>query len=83
MAEPKEVAEQLRRDYQSVFASESGQRVLEDLKQTCFYYDSTLNEFPHIMAYSEGQRNVILHIATKLKLTNKRIKELENERGQS
>lgn len=83
MAEPSEVAEQLRKDYQSVFNSEAGQRVLEDLKQTCFYYDTTLTEMPHVMAYQEGLRNAILHIETKLKLTAKRIKELENERGQS
>ena len=83
MVDQNEVAEQLRKDYQTVFKSEAGQRVFEDLKQTCFYYDTTLNEFPHIMAYQEGQRNTILHIETKLKLTAKRVKELQNERGQS
>jgi hypothetical protein len=35
------------------------------------------------MAANEGQRLVMLHIETKLKLTAKKIKELENDRGQS
>ena len=83
MAEPIEVAEQLRKDYQSVFNSEEGQRVLEDLKKTCFYYSPTLHEMPHFMAAQEGQRLVILHIETKLKLDLKKLKELENDRGQS
>ena len=80
MAEPKEVAEQLRKDYQSVFNSEEGQRVLEDLRKTCFYYTPTLDQMPHVMAYNEGQRNVMLHIETKLKLSAVKIKELQNER---
>jgi hypothetical protein len=83
VADASQKAEQLRKDYQSVFTSENGQRVLEDLKKTCFYYDTTLHEQPHIMSYQEGLRNVILHIETKLKLTADKIKELENERGQS
>jgi len=82
MAEAIEKAEQLRKDYQSVFNSESGKNVLEDLKKVCFYYDTTINEMPHIMAFNEGQRGVILHIQTKLKLTLEKIKELENDRGQ-
>lgn len=80
MADAKDKAEQLRKDYQSVFNSESGQRVLEDLKQTCFYYSPTLNEVAHIMSANEGQRLVILHIETKLKLTSDKLKELQNER---
>jgi len=80
MADAKAKAEQLRKDYQSVFKSEEGQRVLEDLKLTCFYHSPTIHEMPHIMAYQEGQRNVILHIETKLKLTANKLKELENER---
>ena len=75
------MAEQLRRDYHSVFETEAGERVLEDLKKVCFYNDPTIHELPHIMAYNEGSRNVILHIGTKLKLTAEIIKELENERG--
>ena len=83
MPDPKEVAEQVRKDYQTVFNSEAGQKVLEDLKKVCFYYDTTLDVLPHVMAYREGTRNAIINIETKLKLTNVKIKELENERGQS
>ncbi len=80
MATPQAKAEQIRKDYQSVFNSEEGQRVLEDLKQTCFYYAPTIHEIPHIMSANEGQRLVMLHIETKLKLTAQVIKELENDR---
>lgn len=81
MAEQNEKANQLRRDYHTVFDSEQGQRVLEDLKHTCFYYSTTINNVPHVMSYNEGQRNVLLHIETKLSLTAKKLKELENDRG--
>ncbi len=81
MADASQRAEQLRKDYQSVFNSEEGQRVLEDLKQTCFYYSPTIDAMPHVMAYNEGQRNVMMHIETKLKLTAQRLKELTHERG--
>jgi hypothetical protein len=82
MTEPSVVAEQLRKDYTEVFNTEAGMRVFEDLKRTCFYYTPTLDVMPHVMAYNEGQRNVLLHIETKLKLSAVKLKELENERGQ-
>jgi len=81
VAEPEEKVKQLRKDYNTVFTSESGARVLEDLKRTCFYYSTTIHELPHVMANQEGQRNVILHIETKLNLTADKIKELNDERG--
>ena len=81
MAEQNEIANQLRKDYHTVFDSEEGQRVLEDLKQTCFYHSPTIHEIAHVMAYNEGQRNVVIHIETKLSLTAKKLKELENDRG--
>jgi len=83
MPDPKEVAEQVRKDYQTVFNSEAGQRVLEDLKKTCFYYSPTIDAEPHVMAFNEGQRATMLHIETKIKLSVVKIKELENERGQT
>ncbi len=83
MAEAKEVADQIRKDYQTVFNSEAGQRVLEDLKKVCFYYDTTLDVLPHVMAHKEGTRNAIINIETKLKLTEGKIKELQNDRGQT
>ena len=81
MPEAKEIADQLRLDYKTTFESESGRRVLDDLKNTCFYNNSTINESSNVMAWAEGQRNVVLHIHTKLNLTHEKLKELENERG--
>ena len=80
MAEAKEQAEQLRKDYKEVFESESGRRVLEDLKKICYFYGTTIHVHPHIMANYEGQRNVVLHILTKLKLNVEKLKELQNAR---
>ena len=83
MAEQEEKSEQLRKDYMEVFKSEAGQRVFEDLKQVCFFYDTTIHQIPHIMAHQEGLRTVILHIDGKLKLTAIKLKELQDARGQS
>ena len=87
MAEPNEVAEQTRKDYQSVFSSEAGQRVLEDLKKTCFFYNTTFDPSvanqPFVSFFCEGQRATVLHIETKLKLSAQKLKELENDRGQT
>jgi len=80
MVDAKDKAEQLRKDYKTTFESESGQRVLNDLKKTCFYNTSTINESSNVMAFNEGQRAVVLHITTKLNLSVERLKELQNER---
>ena len=80
MVEPKEQAEQLRKDYSTVFKSDAGQRVLIDLKNTCFYNTSTIHESSNQMAFNEGQRAVVLHINTKLSLSAEKLKELQNER---
>lgn len=80
MTDPDVIAKQIRKDYQKVFNSEEGQRVLEDLKKTCFYYIPTIDVMPHVMSFNEGQRATILHIETKLKLSAVKLKELENAR---
>jgi hypothetical protein len=81
MADAQEKSEQLRADYHVTFNSEAGQRVLDDLKAICFYNTTTINEMPHVMAYNEGARSVVLHISTRLKLTENKVKELQNDRG--
>ncbi len=49
-------------DYQNVFRSESGGRVLRDLMLENFIWRSTFNESATMMALSEGRREVVLEI---------------------
>lgn len=80
MPEPQEQAEQLRKDYSTVFKSEAGERVLIDLKKTCFYDSPTIHDSNNHFAFNEGSRSVVLHILNKLKLSAEKLKELQNER---
>jgi len=60
---PEEQAKQLVRDYQYVFGSPDGLRVLKDLSKQCYEHELTfVNENPLGTAFSEGKRYVILHI---------------------
>jgi hypothetical protein len=70
-------------DYKGAFGTEQGQRVLHDLCKTCGLLITSFDENPHMMAFKEGQRNVVLHILNKLKMDpmalKKFIEERENE----
>ncbi len=54
---------QLEIDYKTTFGSESGQRVLEDLKKRCSFNSTThIKGDSHESAYLEGSRSVVLFI---------------------
>ncbi len=54
---------QLNIDYKTTFGSESGQRVLEDLKKRCSFNTTThIKGDSHESAYLEGSRSVVLFI---------------------
>lgn len=54
---------QLGIDYKTTFGSESGQRVLEDLKKRCSFNSTThIKGDSHESAYLEGSRSVVLFI---------------------
>ena len=58
---------QLVIDYKTTFGSESGQRVLEDLKKRCsFETTSFVQGDSHDSAFREGQRAVVLFINNML-----------------
>ena len=59
---PQELARQLRKDYRGVFGTEEGQRVLEDLKKRCYFYNSTFSDDEGLWMMNEGQRNAVLYI---------------------
>lgn len=60
----KPTAHNLRKsDYEEVFSTEVGERVLSDLFDNFHMARSThVNGDSHETAYREGQRNVVLHI---------------------
>nr|BAR32398.1 hypothetical protein [uncultured Mediterranean phage uvMED] len=54
---------QLEIDYKTTFGSESGQRVLEDLKKRCSFNSTThIKGDSHESAYLEGSRSVVLFV---------------------
>ena len=58
---------QLTIDYKTVFSSESGERVLEDLKKRCSFYSTTnVKGDSHESAFLEGQRAAVLFIQSML-----------------
>nr|BAR34699.1 hypothetical protein [uncultured Mediterranean phage uvMED] len=58
---------QLVINYKQVFTSESGEKVLEDLKKRCSYHTTThIKGDSHESAYLEGARSVVLFINNML-----------------
>ena len=54
---------QQARDYHSIFTSETGKAVLNDLKKSCFFNrTSHVPGDPYSSAFREGMREVILRI---------------------
>lgn len=78
--EDKQVAQVL--DYQEVFQSEAGRKVLDDLMFRFHVLGST-NMQPGL-EYNEGERNVVLHIldqlAVKPEWIRERFKQARDER---
>ena len=54
--------------YLTVFDSAEGKKVLEDLSRLAFINRTTFNENPQKMAFHEGQRSIILHIQSMMKI---------------
>ena len=58
---------QLVIDYKTTFGSESGQRVLEDLKKRCSFDTTThIKGDSHESAFLEGQRSMVLFLNNML-----------------
>jgi len=54
------------RAFQEVFSGKSGKKVLEYLKDTYHFRSTTFRDGLDAIAYSEGQRTVVLDIQDKL-----------------
>jgi hypothetical protein len=61
-------------DYQHIFLSEPGRRVLEDMRRAFYFYRSThVPGDPHGSAYREGMREVVLKIEHMLTVDADRV----------
>ena len=54
--------DKMKSDYEAVFSSPAGQRVLEDIKKSGYFYRSTFNIDALSMAKNEGIRTFALHV---------------------
>jgi len=72
--------EELQKDYIETFSTERGKRVLEDLKQRCFFKRALFSKEALEMARNEGQRMVYLHIETMLSLDINKLKEMKEKK---
>jgi hypothetical protein len=60
--------QELKKDYQFIFASDEGINVLSDIEKRCHYHSTTnVKGDSHESAYLEGQRSVILFIKSMLR----------------
>jgi hypothetical protein len=57
-------ADALDRAYMETFNTDNGQLVLEDLRNRCFFFTTTLGPD---MQFNEGQRAVVMNIETRLR----------------
>lgn len=70
------------RDYQIVFGSEVGQRVLYDLMQAAGLFTINQDVEPGVLAAKQGQKNMILRIMGLVDANPEQIKE-QMKQGES
>ncbi len=61
-AKNKELFDKIKADYENVFGSAEGRRVLKDMKLSAHFSRSTYNEDIYKFAMNEGQRLFVLHV---------------------
>ncbi len=63
MVDREKIIEQLKKDYQHIFSTDEGKRILSDLQRRCFFTTSTfVPDNANETFVREGQRSVVLHI---------------------
>jgi hypothetical protein len=74
---------QLKTDYEFVFRTAEGERVLNDIIKSAHVLEPTFTPDPYETAFREGERNVALRILALLNYTPKdlgvKVKEIINE----
>ena len=62
----------LQKNYEYIFNTDEGKKVLADLEKRCHYHSTTnVKGDSHESAYMEGQRSVILFIKSMLQTKDK------------
>ena len=72
----------MQQAYNKVFQTKEGKEVLADLERVCFKNHTTAHELPHMTFFNEGQRAVLLHIETRMKMNLLTNNEGETTYGQ-
>lgn len=57
-----DLIKKLKIDYENLFSSDIGQRVLRDLMASCGMFRSSFDKDPYATAFNEGKRMVGLHL---------------------
>ena len=65
--------------YQEVFTPEPGKRVLADLMEQNFIFNTTQGADPYETAYREGRRAVVLAILARLRITPDQLRAMETD----
>ena len=69
------LVKKLKENYQYIFNTDEGKKVLSDLEKRCHYHSTTnVKGDSHESAYMEGQRSVLLFIKQMLQKENKNVK---------
>ena len=72
---PESIEEQISLDYRLTFATETGQRVFQDLIRSLHLFEPTYHPAdPYESAFREGERNALLYILSRVKLPEEREK---------
>ena len=79
MPEPNETIKQLVRDYQMVFQSEQGKRVLDDLKKRLYFNNNTFDKDPYVHAFQSGNQAVIVTILNMMEMDLKRMEDSNDD----
>lgn len=68
----------LKSNYIRTFSSDEGKQVLADLESKCYIKDTTFSRDPHLTAFNEGQRSVVLSIKSMMDLDVAKLKEIQS-----
>ena len=58
----EEYQRQMKLDYERVFSTDEGKRVLEDMKKSSSFYKTSFDQDARVSAYLEGARAFVLNV---------------------
>jgi hypothetical protein len=69
----------LVRAYKTVFSTDEGKLVLNDLMKTFHILQSTMDANPHEVSYKEGERSVVLRILRTINIDANELEKILND----